>query len=317
MQLAERADHDLRPELQASPSGRDDTRRGRPDDLQSPVGTPSASSSAIASAFASNTSTGSAGAAQCRPGARGAPASRGAPPWPRPSGPRARRREDLPDLEQGDVGEAAVGVALRRLEQARQQARPHVGQLRRRSGLASTSSPRRRRTAPPRPCAMKRPGHRLDEAARGERALGDAGALLEQRQHAAGDGRAIAGRGSADAVDADDADDLLDEVGLALHVRRQDGGATFTRSPVPTTRKPSLLQDHRRFRPRQVEAGQALHFGPREVDDRGRSRGLAGDDDLARPRRRRARGSSASRARGRDARRAGRRRARSGSGRRR
>ena len=37
--------------------------------------------------------------------------------------------EALADLEQGDVAEAAVGVALRRREQARQQARAHVGEV--------------------------------------------------------------------------------------------------------------------------------------------------------------------------------------------
>ena len=36
---------------------------------------------------------------------------------------------DLPDLEQREIGEAAIGIALRGGDQARQQARPHVGHV--------------------------------------------------------------------------------------------------------------------------------------------------------------------------------------------
>ena len=38
--------------------------------------------------------------------------------------------EHLPDLEQRRVGKAAVGVLLRRCDQARNEARPHVGEVR-------------------------------------------------------------------------------------------------------------------------------------------------------------------------------------------
>ena len=38
--------------------------------------------------------------------------------------------ENLADLEQGDIAVAAIGVALRRGDQPRQQARPHVGKVR-------------------------------------------------------------------------------------------------------------------------------------------------------------------------------------------
>ena len=37
--------------------------------------------------------------------------------------------EDLADLEQRDIGEAAIGIGLRRGDEARQQARPHVGEI--------------------------------------------------------------------------------------------------------------------------------------------------------------------------------------------
>ncbi len=87
--------------------------------------------------------------------------------------------EDLPDLEQRDVGEAAVGVALRRRDQAGQQARPHVGEIgrdrigERQFGLGAAEQFGLR-------LRDERPGHRLDHAARRQRALGLAGAHLDR-----------------------------------------------------------------------------------------------------------------------------------------
>ena len=37
--------------------------------------------------------------------------------------------ENLSDLEQRDVGKSAIRIGLRRRDKARQQARPHVGQI--------------------------------------------------------------------------------------------------------------------------------------------------------------------------------------------
>ena len=37
--------------------------------------------------------------------------------------------EHLADFEQRDIREAAIGVGLRRRDEARQQARPHVGEI--------------------------------------------------------------------------------------------------------------------------------------------------------------------------------------------
>ena len=65
----------------------------------------------------------------------------------------------------------------------------------------------------------ERPGHRLAERERGERALGEARPLLHERQH--GFRHAIVepgqGRGRR-AVDAGDAQDLLHDIGLDLDV---------------------------------------------------------------------------------------------------
>src|SRR5262249_57485317 len=55
--------------------------------------------------------------------------------------------EDLPDFEQGDIGEPAIGILLRRRDQARDQARAHVGKLggdrigERKLGLAAAEQP--------------------------------------------------------------------------------------------------------------------------------------------------------------------------------
>ena len=57
--------------------------------------------------------------------------------------------EDLADLEQRQIGDAAVGIALRGGDQAGQQARPHVGQVgrdrigERQFGLAAAEQLRR------------------------------------------------------------------------------------------------------------------------------------------------------------------------------
>src|SRR5262249_60095856 len=64
----------------------------------------------------------------------------------------------------------------------------------------------------------KRPGHGLEHAARGERALGFAGAQLNGREHRlARSLTSIKGR-RRNAIDADNTHDLLHWVGLALDI---------------------------------------------------------------------------------------------------
>ena len=91
--------------------------------------------------------------------------------------------ENLPDLEQRrHRGTPRSALLLRCGDQARKQARPHVGQVRRdRIGERELGLP------PPNSSACgfddERPGHRLDHAARRERALGLAGAHLQRGEH--------------------------------------------------------------------------------------------------------------------------------------
>src|SRR2546429_399740 len=63
-------------------------------------------------------------AAAGRLGARAAHAARG-----RKLVLRAVAAEDLPDLEQRHVAEAAIGILLRRGGESRNEARPHVGEV--------------------------------------------------------------------------------------------------------------------------------------------------------------------------------------------
>ena len=88
--------------------------------------------------------------------------------------------EHLSDLEQRHIRKAAVGIGLRGGDQAGQQARPHVGQVgsdrigERELGLSAAEQLGMR-------LRDERPRHRLDHAARRERALGAAGAHLDRR----------------------------------------------------------------------------------------------------------------------------------------
>ena len=62
------------------------------------------------------------------------------------------------------------------------------------------------------------------------------------RQHRLARRLAAVERRRRHAIDADDAHDLLDNVGLVLTSGRHDGTATFTRSSWPATKKPSSLE---------------------------------------------------------------------------
>ena len=125
--------------------------------------------------------------------------------------------EDLTDLEQRHVGHAAIGVLLGGGEQSRNQARPHVGKVgrngigERKLGLAAAEQLGLR-------LCNERPSHRLDHAARGECTLGLAGAQLNGREYRFARRLAAVERRRGNAIDAEDAHDLLNEIGLAVHV---------------------------------------------------------------------------------------------------
>ena len=126
--------------------------------------------------------------------------------------------ENLPDLEQRHVVEPAIGVLLRRQHETRNEARPHVRQVGR-NGICQ----RKLALAAAKQFGVglgdERPSHRLDQAARCERALGPAGAPLDRGEHGLARGVAAVERSERDAVDAGDAHDFLNKVRFALNVR--------------------------------------------------------------------------------------------------
>ncbi len=125
--------------------------------------------------------------------------------------------ENLPDLEQRHVGIATVGIALRRRNQPGEQARPHIGQF---SGDRIGQGEFGLTTAEQFGLALRyeRPRHRFGEPANGQRALGLAGADLDRRQHGFTRIGIALERCRGHAVDADDAHQLFDDVGAAMHV---------------------------------------------------------------------------------------------------
>ena len=143
--------------------------------------------------------------------------------------------KDLADFEQADIGKAAIGVLLGRGDEARNEARPHVGQIgcdrigERKLGLTAAEQFGLR-------FGDEGPRHRFDQIARGQRALSLAGAHLDRRQHRLARRVAARKRRRRDAIDADDAHDLFDDVGFALTSGRHDGTVTLTRSPWPATK---------------------------------------------------------------------------------
>ena len=171
-------------------------------------------------------------------------------------------------------------LRARRLQQVRQHRRPHhveigadrVGERHRRPVAAEQLGDARRR--------HEGEGHRLDQAARGQRALRDRHAPLRRRDRRPPAAPSSRGSGTAGiAVEAVDAQHLLDEIGLALDVaapgrrRRQRSTPSFALDG-----EAERLQDALRLGRRHVEAAQALDaVGPQReaaVASRGSSPAL-------------------------------------------
>ena len=107
---------------------------------------------------------------------------------------------------------------------------------------------------------------RFGEAARRQRPLGLAGAHLRGGEHRLARRVAAVERRRGNPVDADDADDLLDDVGLALDVgpprRRRDLHAAV----LAGDEEAELLQHAAHLGQVEIEAGEPLQLGGREVD---------------------------------------------------
>ena len=166
-------------------------------------------------------------------------------------------------------------------QRRRRESRDRHSSARRRRGRGSgsaacrTGRPRsdwraQARAPPPNSSRLRlrdeRPRHRLGEAARGERALGLARAHLDRREHRLARRLAAAERRRRHTIDAEDAHDLLDDVGLAGTSGRHDGTAIFILALARRRRSRDARARGAR-RERHVEAGEALELRQRKIDD--------------------------------------------------
>ena len=248
-------------------------KAGPPGATCAALATPRAERSAIASLLASNAST-PPPPLQCRPSppafARPRRTAAAATRWSFSPG----AEEDLPDLEQRDVVQRPAGIAFGRGDEAGDEARAHVRQV----GGDRVGERERR---PPLPEQLGRglrdegPGHRLAQRQGGQRAPGEASALLQRRQHRRGHPVVEAGqRRHRGSVDADDAQDLLDDVGLHLDVRPPGRHA----DPAVLDAEAEPGQDRLALLARNVDADQAPDLAVGKVD-RPLRRGRVARDD--------------------------------------
>ena len=101
-------------------------------------------------------------------------------------------------------------------------------------------------------------------AARGERALGLAGAVLDRREHRLARVCAARKRRRRHLVDADDAHQFLDDVGAAMHVRPPRRHRDLHAFALAGGEEAELLQHAAHVGERQLEAGEPLQFAQAE-----------------------------------------------------
>ena len=105
------------------------------------------------------------------------------------------------------------------------------------------------------------PRHRLDQTARRQRALGAAGAGLDQRQHRPRDVIGFRQRRRGHAVDAEDAHDFLDEIGLAFDIRPPGRHPDRQRRRGARDGEAERRQHVTDLVVGRIDAGEPLHFG--------------------------------------------------------
>ena len=110
----------------------------------------------------------------------------------------------------------------------------------------------------------ERPGDRLDQAARGQRALGAAGAQLDRGEDRLAGRIAAIERRKRHAIDADDPHDLFDDVGLALHVRAPRRHGDLDDRAVAGDGEAEMAEDAAHLDQRHLDAGQPLHLSRAE-----------------------------------------------------
>src|SRR5665213_1658528 len=83
-------------------------------------------------------------------------------------------------------------------------------------------------------------------------------------------------------VDADDTHDLLDDIGLAMHVGTPGGHRDLHDRTGTGHHEAEMTQDTPGFRQRDVDAGETLDFRERKIDQAVIAEGVADDDILRR-----------------------------------
>ena len=79
-------------------------------------------------------------------------------------------------------------------------------------------------------------------------------------------------------VDADDAHDFLDDVGLAVHIGAPGGHGDLHHRAAAGDHEAEMAEDAPHLDQRHLDAGQALDLAQREIDDAVLAEGVADDD---------------------------------------
>ena len=168
--------------------------------------------------------------------------------------------ENLADLEQRDIGEAAIGIGLRRRDEARQQARPHVGQIgrdrigEREFGLPAAEQFGRGFAMNDQVTASTMPRAASARLARRVRSwIGVSTGLRGASPRSNG----VSGTLSTPTMRT------ISSTMSALPCTsvRQEGTATFTTGPLPATMKPRWPRMRLHLDQRHLDAGEPLHLG--------------------------------------------------------
>ena len=170
---------------------------------------------------------------------------------------------------------------MNRRDEARQQARPHVGQVGRdRIGEREFALPSAEQFG--RWFCDERPRHRLDQALCRQRALGAAGAELDGGEHRLARGVAALERRHRHLVDADNAHDLLDDVGLAVDVGSPRGHRDLHHRAAAGHHETEMAENALHLCQGHVDSGQSFDLGERKIDHAIVAEGVADHDVLRR-----------------------------------
>ena len=185
------------------------------------------------------------------------------------------------DLEQCQIVEAPIRVALGSTEQARQKRRTHIGHL----GSDRIAQLELRPATAKGFCGTfrdERPRNGLHHAARSKRPLGIARADLQRCQDLAIDGRMTGQRLRLNQIDAVNAHDLFDQIRLAIDIGTPGGNHHIDRLFFALRHEAEARQDIQAGFGRNIDTGKTLDFGAVEPDRLRAVALIAGNPDFGR-----------------------------------